>query len=266
MLRRYVSRGGIFLALLFTGFAAFAASGARATMPALDVSGGGWPASGRIVFEVLRGENGVKLGEARHVWKHDGVRYTMETVVETTGLAGMLYDFRYVQHSEGLVLAEGLRPVRFGVEQRGRAPETATFDWKAGRVTIERRGKTRAYPVRQTDQDALSVWHLLGARNGRQPPDEITLVTNRTAAPATFEVIGHETVRIPLGSVDALKVRVRARSGKLVMDMWLSKAHDLAPVRVLMTDHKGEVLDQRAVSLDSDAARAGTHKEKNAQE
>jgi len=260
-------RGGSFLALLLACFTVLADSGATGTTAAPEGSGGGsWPEAGRIVFEVLRGENGVKLGEARHVWKHDGVRYTMETVVETTGLAGMLYDFSYVQHSEGLVRADGLRPVRFGVEQRGKAPEAASFDWKAGRVTIERRGRTRGYPIGELDQDVLSVWHLIGVRHGRQPSGELTLVTGRTAAPATFEVIGHETVRIPLGSVDALKVRVRARSGKLVMDMWLSTAHDLAPVRVLMTDHKGEVLDQRAVSFDSDAARAGTHKEKNAQE
>jgi len=267
MLRGYVSRGTIFLALLFAGVTAFAASGVQTTTLTSGVSGGGgWPTSGRIVFEVLRGENGVKLGEARHVWKHDGVRYTMETAVETTGLAGMLYDFNYVQHSEGLVRADGLQPIRFGVEQGGRAPEAASFDWKAGRVTIERRGRTREYPIRPMDQDALSVWHLIGVRNGRQPSVELTLVTGRAAAPATFEVIGHEAVRIPLGSIDALKVRVRARSGKLVMDMWLSQAHDLLPVRVLMTDHKGEVLDQRAISFDRDAARGAVHKERNAQE
>jgi hypothetical protein len=266
MLKPYLLRGGPFLALLLACITVFADSGATGTTATPEGSGdGSWPETGRIVFEVLRGENGVKLGEAQHVWKHDGVRYTMETVVETTGLAGMLYDFRYVQHSEGLVRADGLQPIRFGVEQRGKAPEAASFDWKAGRVTIERRGRTREYPIRTMDQDALSVWHLIGVRNGRHPSGELTLITGRTAAPATFEVIGHEAVRIPLGSIDALKVRVRARSGKLVTDMWLSQAHDLLPVRVLMTDHKGEVLDQRAISLDRDTAHGGPHKGKNAE-
>lgn len=260
-------RGGLFLGLLLVCATAIADPGEPSNAPASEASGAGsWPAAGRIVFEVLRGENGVKLGEARHVWKHDGARYTMETVVETTGLAGILYDFRYVQHSEGLVRADGLQPIRFGVEQGGKAPEAASFDWKAGRVTIERRGRSSEYPIRQMDQDALSVWHLIGVRNGRQPSGELTLVTGRTAAPATFEVMGHEAIRLPLGAIDALKVRVRARSGKLVTDMWLSKAHDLLPVRVLMTDHKGEVLDQRAISFDRDAVHGTPHKGKNAEE
>lgn len=208
-----------------------------------------WPSSGRVTYEVLRGEGGLKLGEARHRWQHDGERYTMSTEVETTGLAGMLYSFRYVQHSEGRVGEGGLQPERFRVEQAGKAPETAHFDWAAGKVVIERRGRRSEFPIAANDQDVLSVWHLAGRLNGRALPAELTLVTNRVAAPASLEVLGRERLTVPSGEVEALRLRVRARSGKLTIELWLSERHHFVPVRILMTDDKGEVLDQRAIGI-----------------
>ncbi len=267
MRRMSMLRSLVLLLLLACTPMVGAAPGSAGAAPASEARGSNkWPASGRIVFEVLRGENGLKLGEAQHVWEHDGRRYTMETVLETTGLAGMLYDFRYVQRSEGLVSNDGLRPTRFGVEQAGKEPEAARFDWKEGKVTIERRGRASDHPISSPDQDVLSVWHLVGVRKGRPPPAELTVVTGRTAAPATFAVLGDETITIPAGRIDALKVRVKARSGKLTIDLWLSKAHSLLPVRILMTDHKGEVLDQRAVSIDRSTARDTPDEGRHAQE
>lgn len=210
----------------------------------------GWPRSGRVTYEVLRGEGGLKLGEARHRWQHDGRRYSMATEVETTGVVGLLYSFHYVQSSEGRVEGSALLPERFRVEQQGKEAETAHFDWPAGKVEIARRGKCREYAIGANDQDVLSVWHLIALRDGREPPTELNLVTNRTAAPTTVEVLGRETIAVPVGTLDARHVRMRARSGKLRIDMWLSEDHHYVPVRIVMADHKGEVLDQRAVAIE----------------
>tara|TARA_R110002049_G_scaffold105003_2_gene251670 strand:- start:9 stop:770 length:762 start_codon:yes stop_codon:yes gene_type:complete len=213
-----------------------------------------WPADGRIVYEVLRGEDGMKLGEGVHQWHHEDGRYEMSVELETTGLAAVFVDFRYVQRSRGEVTADGLRPELFTVDQRGRERESASFDWEAGSVLIQRRkGRKESFGIESGDLDVLSVWHLASLRDGRLP-ERLTLVTNRKAAETDLSVIGDETVELPVGRIDTVHVRLKARSGKLSIDLWLSKAHGLAPLRVLMQDDKGQVLDQRAIEVRVDGA------------
>lgn len=211
----------------------------------------GWASSGRVVFDVLHGEGGMKLGEAEHRWEHDGTRYHMETRVEATGLAEVLLDnFRYTQRSHGRIVDGYLQPERFEVDQAGRQPEFASFDWADHKVAITRKGKVAQYPLQQHDQDVLSVWHLAALQGGGELPANVVLVTNRRAEPASLQVLGSEPVALPIGRFDAIKLRARASSGKLTIDLWLSKAHRLAPVRIVMTDRKGSVLDQQAVSIE----------------
>jgi hypothetical protein len=222
------------------------ASGER--MPAAAANA--WPGEGRITYRVLHGKNGVQLGEARHHWSHDGARYRMETVVETTGVAAMLYSFHYTQRSEGRVLARGLQPERFTVERVGRAPELAEFDWGAQRVEIHRKGRVRSAELRPGDQDVLSLWHQIGVAGGGPQARELTVVSGKVAAPSALEVVGRETLRLPLGALDTVRLKARAKNGRLVLDIWLAEKQHLLPVRVVMTDDKGEVLDQQAQTIE----------------
>ncbi len=217
-----------------------------------------WPREGRIAYKVLYGENGPQLGEARHAWSHDGSRYRMETVVETTGVAAMLYSFHYVQKSEGRVLASGLRPERFVVDRRGRKLEVAEFDWNALQVSIHRKSRVRTAELHPGDQDVLSLSHQIGAVAGSPRADKLTVVTSKVAEPSTVEVVGREQVRLPVGTIDAVRLKARADDGSLALDIWLDPGRHYLPVRVLMTDDKGEVLDQQAQSVELGAVPKGS--------
>ena len=243
---------------------AVVAPAAAASAPAVQAQAEGvgvrnWATQGRITYRVLRGENGLTLGEARHQWSHDGRRYRMETVVETTGVVAMLFSFHYVQRSEGRVLpGGGLQPERFAVEQARRAPETADFDWSARRVLIRRKDKTREAALAPGDQDLLSLSHEIGRLAAAGRGAAFTVVTNKVAAPSLVELAGRDRVRLPIGQIDALRVKARAADGSLVLDMWLDPQRDYLPVRILMKDDKGEVLDQQAVVFHLGAS-AGAH-------
>lgn len=215
-----------------------------------NVSVRDWPAAGRLEFDVMRGEDGLKLGEARHHWQHDGARYEMTLALETTGLAGILYSFQYVQESRGLIVDGVLQPDRFDVTQSGRKPEQAAFDWKAQTVRVLRKGKETVSQIRPGDQDVLSVWHLVALAAGRALPTELLLVTNRRATPTSISEIGTESVRVPAGSFETRRIRARASTGKLTIDLWVSQQHHGVPVRILLVDDKGQVLDLQARAID----------------
>ena len=209
----------------------------------------GWPAEGSIRYKLMYGDGGLEIGEAQHRWSHDDKRYRMSVAVRTTGALNLIYALQYEQRSEGAVVADGLVPERFSVDQSGKKPETATFDWNAGQVTMRRGTRTRVAPIRHGDQDLLSLWHQVGFIAARGLPHELTIVTGSKAKPSIVERVGDETLSLPIGRVDTLRLRARALNDKLSIDIWLGRAHGMLPLRIRITDEKGGVLDQQAVEL-----------------
>jgi hypothetical protein len=226
----------------------------------------GWPRRGSIVFRVFMGDPGFEVGEARHAWSHDEAHYTMELELRTTGVAALMNRFRYTQRSEGEVGAKGLKPQRFSVEQRGRASDVVEFDWQAAQATIRRGGrKPRTARIVPGDQDVLSLWHQVGLVGARGLPANLTVLTNKSAKPASLKVMGPESADLPIGRLDTLRLRAEAGDGSLTVDIWLASRYGMLPVRIRIVDDEGEVLDQRAIQLRltpveeaAGLARAGT--------
>lgn len=205
-----------------------------------------WPVQGRIVYRVYHGDSGLHIGRATHTWSHDATRYSMQTLVETTGLAALLKDFRYQQRSEGALTAAGLRPDRFTVDQRGKPHQAAVFDWPKGEVRIDRGDSTRQAPLKAGDQDVLSIAHQLAQPGAAKAPVALTVVSNKSAAVATVRDLGEANVRLPLGELATRHYSVRSDDGKVRIEIWLAAAQHGLPVRIRIENGKGEVLDQQA--------------------
>ncbi len=221
-----------------------------ATSTAMHASQNGWPQSGHVVFDVLHGENGFKLGESVHRWQQDGQRYSMSTVMQTTGLAAMLQEFQYTQSSEGRIDKHRLRPDSLTIDQR-KGRETAAFDWESQQVVITRKQRQRSFAVNIGDVDMLSIWHAAAVGGLAAQTSNFQVVTNRAVYPVSYESVDQTRITLPAGQFDTHHIRFIADAGSLRIDMWLSKAHGLIPVRVLMVDDKGQTLDQRAISVDT---------------
>ncbi len=225
------------------------------------------PAAGSIGFDVHYGERGFKVGEALHQWHIGETRYELRLNLEASGLAG-LFGLQYEQRSTGTIDRHGLRPERFSVEQRGRKPESAHFDWSGERVSI-RRGDTERHSgeIRPGDQDLLSLWHQARrvARSGKSAT--VAVATGKSLKQATLEVLGEEVLDLPIGRVATVRMRAYAADGGLDIGIWLSLAHGLLPVRIRIEDEKGAVLDQRAARIElgpaGEATRANTNSNKN---
>lgn len=208
-----------------------------------------WPAQGSIRYRVMYGEGGFEVGEALHDWTHDDKRYRMSVTVKTTGVMGLLRSLQYEQRSEGRIGPKGLVPEHFRVEQSGKKPETAEFDWNTAQVTMRRGSRTRTAPVERGDQDLLSLWHQIGLTDTAALPDQLQVVSGKSATPSVLERVGAERLVLPIGRLDTQRLRTRALSGKLSIDVWLAPEYGTLPVRIRITDDKGDVLDQQAVEV-----------------
>lgn len=236
----------------------FLAAGSAVAAPKLDRGATErWPTAGSIVYRVDYGSAGLQIGEAHHAWTQDGKNYRMSLELRTTGAAALLHKLQYTQRSEGSIDASGLRPRKFSVEQRGRANDAVSFDWQAAQATIPRSGRQpRIVALAAGDQDVLSLWHQVHLLDVRALPLKLTVITNKRGKAARVESVGAEKLRLPLGEVDALRLRAQTEDDSMTIDIWLDRKRAMQPVRIRIVDDDGSVLDQQAteVKFGKDAA------------
>jgi hypothetical protein len=212
-----------------------------------------WLSRGKIQYNVIRGERNFIIGRTVHAWTHDESHYSMETVIETTGLVGLIKSFRMVQRSEGTLGPAGLAPEKFAVERNGELREKADFDWGAGVVRLVAGERRREAPLQPGDQDVLSLIHTLALRGDVPGALDMLLVTGKSAVRAHIENLGVEAIEIPAtpqGPIQAVHLGSTGHGGELRIDIWLARDYANLPVRIKITDKNGDILDQVATGVD----------------
>lgn len=207
----------------------------------------GFPTRGDLTYDLMKGEDTARIGKAEHRWLYLNGRYQMELAVQTTGLLDLIYHFEYTQKSSGRQGPDGLIPDDFAVLQTRRQDQTVRFDWPAGKVHVTRKGKTEDYPITPGTQDVLSIWHwvMQVKGSGKPMPAQFSVVTNRRVYTVAATDKGPAKAKIRGGTRDAHHIQLRATNGKLALDLWLDPAHWWLPLRILMVDDKGLVIDQQ---------------------
>ena len=209
-----------------------------------------WAASGKVQYNVIRGERNFIIGRTTHAWTHDEEHYSMETVIETTGLIGLVKPFRMIQRSEGRIGPNGLLPEKFTVERDGQLKERADFDWATAKVVLVAGERRREAAIAEGDQDVLSLMHHLALQPEGPLRIELLVVTGKSAVRSTIENLGTEELDIPAGKVSAYHLGSSGHGGELKIDIWLARDYANLPVRLKITDKSGDVLDQVATGVD----------------
>jgi len=215
-----------------------------------------WPRAGRIRFAVTRGEGerAMRLGDATHIWHHDGEKYRLEAVAETTGLVSVFKNVRIVQTSEGAIGADGLAPDLYTTERNGQRAEGARFDWAAGKVTLTRGDQPRSEATLAAGaQDILSQIYQMSLI-GVAARVEMPIATGKRYGRYAYEAVGDETLATPFGELRAWHVRTPALPGEQATELWLAQDYGNLPLRIRFTERGGEVYEQNAIEVNIDGA------------
>lgn len=214
------------------------------------------PRQGRIRFLVTRGEGelGTPLGQSVHVWRHDGMAYSLRTQTETTGLMALFRSARIVQVSEGRVGAAGLEPREFRVERNGQPAEGARFDWSGMKLALGADGNSRELALARGAQDLLSQLYQVGMME-TSARREMMVATGKAYGRYTFETVGEELLATRFGALRTLRVKTLALPGEQAMELWLAADYRNLPLRIVYRDRKGDVFEQNAVEFEIDGAK-----------
>jgi hypothetical protein len=207
-----------------------------------------WPRSGRIVYQVMRGEQGLIVGQSEQRWEHDGTRYSLHAVTETTGLAALFRPAKVVQESRGVFDAAGLRPLEFEVLREGKSTEGVRFDPDQGMIFLAR-GQTAPYVV--AAQDMLSLFYQLAALSFDVPQFPLSIATGRKLA-SFVVVVGEELLlETPQGPRQVRYLKVAGKAREDATEIWLDVETRL-PLKIRHRDRKGEIFDQIAITIETE--------------
>ena len=193
---------------------------------------------------------GLASGEQTMVWVNEGgQRYTLISVAEATGLAGVFYRGKFVQTSRGRITPHGLQPEEFW-DQRGDKRSSAQFDAAQGHLTLNPdKGAPRHFTYQGDVQDVLSLFFQLALT---APPPEgrltYTVFNGKKLRDYRYVVRGEVLLETAVGSLRALHLaRVTDSDGRF--EVWLAIDRHYLPVRVLRSDDKNNEVELRIRSI-----------------
>jgi hypothetical protein len=183
------------------------------------------------------------------IWRQDGSRYEASMVV-----SAFLMGSRTLE-SRGNITADGLAPTLF--TDKGRNDRTATF--QADKGTISFSVNTPEAPWKRGAQDRVTVFFqlasLLAGQAANFPPgSKIPMYTvgPRDVDTWTFSVGEEEALDLPIGTVNAIKLtRDPRRDNDQRVEAWFAPSLNYWPVRMKITQHGGDYIDQELSSSDS---------------
>jgi Protein of unknown function (DUF3108) len=201
------------------------------------------PGAARLRYELLGQARGLAYhANATLDWRQDGQRYEARLEV------GAFLVGSRVQTSRGDLRAEGLRPQHFSdVVRRERHLE---FDHEAASLRADGGAPV---PMPAGTQDRLSVFlqlaGLLAAATPSPAPGQrwdIPVAGLPTVETMSFVFVGSETLQLPAGEWQALKLRrLPRREGAQQLEVWFAPALNHLPVRILLREASGDTADQR---------------------
>jgi hypothetical protein len=202
-----------------------------------------------LTYQAIRNDKPFAI--VTETYHQSGDQYKIESVTEGIGVYALFG--KRILKSEGLVTAEGLQPVRFESHQADNAKKSivADFDWDKLQLTMKSKGNEVKESLPKGTQDLASYsyqWmHISPVM------DELVLpvTTGKKMKTYLYHLISNDDVmETPAGQ---FKVVELTNSGKVEpadeKHFWLAVDQHYLPVRILMQDDKGAVIEQILTSI-----------------
>ncbi len=160
-----------------------------------------------------------------------------------------------VRTSSGTITTRGLEPRRFS--DKWRRELAAHFERDKERVSFS--ANTPAAPLPPDAQDQLSVLLQLASLAAGDPVKfsagaviTLPVVGPRDLDSWSFTLLGHETLYLPTGQTETLKLQRNPRKPfDQKVEAWLAPSLSYMPVRVRLTQPNGDFMDQQLRSVDT---------------
>jgi hypothetical protein len=208
------------------------------------------PKSVTLNYEASR--NGQPFANITETYSEQNGKYRIESVTKGIGVYALLGERRLT--SEGEVGKGGLKPLHFELHQAGNPKRSlyTDFDWAAKTLNMKVKGKLVTAELLPGTQDISSlIYQFMFV----QPPADVfklPVTTGKKIKMYEYHVAGRDVpVSVPAGSYKTLHLRDAGdNADEDSKELWLGgAASHFLPVRLIMRDDKGAVIEQVLTSL-----------------
>jgi hypothetical protein len=202
-------------------------------------------------YDVLK--DGIKVITISETYTRTRDRYRIESVSKAVGLLALFKPETIRTSSEGMVTAQGLRPVTF-VQTRELDTQRnvrADLDWSANRITLTDRNGKRTQPLNGLTQDRLSAMYQFMF----VPLQDATSLSFNMTNGSKVDEYGYrispkQSVTVPLGTFQALYLASTPEEGLRKTEIWLATEHANFPYKMIVTESNGDKLTQVLTRFD----------------
>jgi hypothetical protein len=205
-------------------------------------------------FDLRRKADGGTVGVAHISYKQrpDGT-YKLSNVAEAKGLMSLFLSGQLVQTSEGKVTTSGLQPVQYVYQFGDKADKSqhATFDWQAGKVTLENSRRTVSVALPDGTQDLLSFMFQFMF----EPPQkemQLSITNGKKLRSYAYSFEGEDQLQTKIGNLRTMHIGRSTGDGDEKTELWLAVDLHYLPVKIRQTEKDGSVIEQIVTSLSTD--------------
>ena len=203
------------------------------------------PASIKASYEIF--SNGLKIGKIDEVFSRNKDRYTLTSTTTPLGLLAVFKPQKVFIRSNGLISAQGLRPLRFEYQHEGDASKavSAEFDWPKQKLTLINPAQSNAIVLPEGTQDRLSAMYQFMFLTLKNTATVSFPMTNGSKLDDYHYATGAlQKLDTPAGQFNSLYLDSQAKPGEHRTELWLATQRYNLPCKVVITDGRGEQLTQ----------------------
>ena len=209
------------------------------------------PSSVRATYEIYK--SGITIGQIEEVFARSNDRYTLISTTRAVGLLAVFRPGKIVIRSNGLIDADGLKPLNFSDirEGEGGKNRSAEFDWNARKLTLIEPTQRTVLPLPDGTQDRLSaMYQFMFLSLAKSGPLNFYMTNGGKLDIYNYRVTTGQNVTVPLGTYRAIYVASVPEARTNRTEIWLATEHANFPFKMVITDPDGGQLSQVLTKFD----------------
>ncbi|CAG0985333.1 hypothetical protein MTYP_01983 [Methylophilaceae bacterium] len=207
------------------------------------------PRSVTLTYEATR--NGQPFANITETYKEENGNYRIESVTRGIGVYALFGERRLM--SAGDVTPDGLRPLHFELHQGDNAKRSlyADFDWPANVLNMKVKGKPVTASLEKGAQDISSLIYQFMFVQPKGDTFKLPVTTGKKLKIYEYRIAARaEPVAVPAGRYKTIHLQdAAAGADEDQKELWLGAEAYYLPVKLVMRDDKGAVVEQVLTGL-----------------